>query len=183
MATFTPATPLTAEAFWQHHNDKRRELVRGEIVNIMPPGGVHGTVALRLGARLEVWATKTSAGNCAVESGYLLARNPDTLRSPDISFVKANRIPPTGVPRAFWPFAPDLAVEIVSPADTAAEVHEKILEYLAAGTASVWIVYPDTRRVVVHSPNGTSRTYNEQDELTYPDLLPGFSLRLSELFV
>lgn len=183
MATITPSTTLTAEAFWQHHNDKRRELVRGEIVETMPPGGTHGTIALRLGSRLEVWAARANAGNCAVESGYLLKRNPDTLRSPDISFVKASKIPSAGVPRAFWPFAPDLAVEVVSPADTATEVLEKVSEYLAAGAASVWIVYPDTHQVVVHSPDGTARTYNEQEELTCPDLLPGFTCRLSDLFV
>ena len=182
MATFTPATPLTAEAFWQHHNDKRRELVRGEIVEQMPPGGQHGPIQGDIYAALRTWA-KRHGGYVTLESGFLISRDPDTLRGPDVSYVRPERIPPAGVPEGFWEQAPDLAVEVVSPGDTAEEIRGKVSEYLAAGSAEVWVAFPRTRQIVVHTPDGLAKTLNATDELSSPDLLPGFSLRLSELFV
>ena len=175
--------PLTAEEFWLLPGDaRRRELVRGEVIETMPPGGLHGAVALRLGTRLETWTRSGPGGYVGVESGFFLSRSPDTVRGPDVSYVRAERIPDTGVPEAFWNLAPDLAVEVVSPGEGAEEVREKVRDYLAAGTGLVWVVYPRTREVVVHTPDGLSRAYGEGDALEGFDVLPGFACAVADLF-
>jgi Uma2 family endonuclease len=105
-----------------------------------------------------------------------------SMRGPDVSYVRPERIPETGVPEGFWALAPDLAVEIVSPSETADEVREKARDYLAAGTSQVWTIYPRTREVVVHTSDGLSRTYDEDATLSFPDFLPGFVCAVAELF-
>src|SRR5215217_1434548 len=174
---------LTAEDFWLlPESTTQRSLVRGEVVETMPPGGLHGAIALRLGARLEAWARSGSRGSVGVESGFILRRNPDTVRGSDIFYVRADRIPSTGVPEAFWEITPDLAVELVSPGESAEEVREKVRDYLTAGTPLVWLVYPRTREVVVHTPDGLARAYGGSDVLERFDALPGFSCAVAELF-
>ena len=106
-------------------------------------------------------------------------RNPDTVRAADISFVKQSRTPESG----FMDFAPDLAVEVVSPFETAEEIQDKTIDYLTAGTSQVWVIYPRRRQVVVHTPDGLARTLKEDDSLEAPDLLPGFTCKVSELFI
>jgi len=181
VATITPTTSLTAESFWQHHNDKRRELVRGEIIEQMPPGGQHGPIQGDIYAALRTWA-KERGGYVTLESGFLLSRNPDTLRGPDVSFVRQERIPDAGVPEGFWEQAPDLAVEVVSPNDSAEDIAAKVAEYLSAGTSEVWIALPRTRQIVAHTPDGIGRVFNVGDELTSAELLPGFGLKVATIF-
>jgi Uma2 family endonuclease len=174
---------LTAEDFWRlPENGMRRSLVRGEVVETMPPGGRHGVIASELAASLREWARGGPGGAVGVESGFVLRRNPDTVRGPDVFYVRADRVPDTGVPEAFWEAAPDLAVEIVSPGESAEEVHEKVRDYLAAGTSLVWVVYPRTREIVVHTPDGLARTYGGGDVLERFDALAGFTCVVAELF-
>jgi Uma2 family endonuclease len=138
-------------------------------------------VALRVGARLQTWAESGPGGCVGVESGFILHRNPDTVRGPDVFYVRAERLPPTGIPEAFWELAPDLAVEIVSPGDSAEEVREKVRDYLAAGTRLVWVIYPRTEEVVVHTPDGLARTYGQDAVLEHFEVLPGFACPVAEL--
>jgi len=174
---------ITAEEYrGSPMNTKHSELVRGEVVETMPPGGEHGEIAGALVELLRRWAREGAGGYAAVESGYILGHNPDTVRGPDVSYVRADRIPSGGRPKAFWPIAPDLAVEIVSPSETAAEVRAKVRDFLTAGTPLVWTIYPDQREVIAHTPDGMARTYSEEDTLEHPDVLPGFSCKVAELF-
>ena len=173
---------LTVEEFGQLPDDgARRELVRGEVIESMPPGGVHGAIAVALATMLRSWAN-AAGGYVGVEAGFVLSRNPDTVRGPDVSYVRGDHIPADGVPEAFWPIAPDLAVEIVSPGETADEVRAKVRDYLAAGTPLVWTIYPRTREVVVHTGDGLARAYSDSDVIEYPDVLPGFTCAVAELF-
>ena len=160
----------------------QRALVRGEVIETMPPGGIHGSIAVKLAARLERWSEEQARGCVAVESGFVLEHNPDTLRAPDVSFVRSERIPETGIPEGFWRLAPDLAVEVVSPSETAEEVREKIRDYLKAGTPLVWVVYPRTREVIEHTPDGLARAESGSDTLEHSDILPGFSCQVETLF-
>lgn len=174
---------MTAEEFWcLPKNGKHRELVGGGVVETMPPGGLHGIVALTLGALLRAWKGNGPGGFVGVESGFILRRDPDVVRGPDVFCVRADRIPAHGVPEAFWEIAPDLAVEVVSPGETAEEVREKVRDYLGAGTPLVWEVYPRTREVVVHTRDGLARTYGGGDSLEGFEALPGFSCTVAELF-
>ena len=182
MTSVLPQT-LTALEFWElPRNGTHRELVRGEVIETMPPGGRHGEIAASLATLLRLWTQQTAGGYVGVEAGYILAHNPDTVRGPDVSYVRAERIPEGGVPEAFWELAPDLAVEVVSPNETAEDVREKVLDFLRAGTPLVWTIYPRTNEVIVHTPDGLARTYGPGDTIEFPDLLPQFTCQVAELF-
>lgn len=118
-----------------------------------------------------------SAGRRAIFS-----RDPDTVRAPDVSYVRAERVPPGGAPEGFWDCAPDLAVEVVSPHETAEDVWEKVRDFLRAGVSLVWVIYRRTREVVAYTPDGVARVFTEVDALSFPDVLPGFSCAVSEMF-
>jgi Uma2 family endonuclease len=148
---------MTAEELWHSPlNGKGVELVRGEVETKMPPSVDHGAVATNIAVLLKLWCRQHDGGWVGVESGFILDRDPDTLRGPDVAFVRASRIPPGGRPYPFWEQPADLIVEVVSPSDTAAEIETKVTEYLEAGTPEVWIVYPQQREVLVHRPDDTA---------------------------
>ena len=179
----------TADDLWalSHHPDYAGmclELVDGALRIMTPAGGEHGGLALRIGARLQVFVEEARLGyTTAAETGYILSARPDgrdTVRAPDVGFVAAQRLP-DGLPQGYVPFAPDLAVEIVSPSDTADEVHQKVQNFLRAGTRLLWVVYPRTRTVDVHTPQG-ARTLTLTDTLDGGDVLAGFTLPLRDLF-
>jgi Uma2 family endonuclease len=172
---------MTAEEFEKlPDTHMRRELVRGKVTKTMPTGGIHAVVALTIGRLLQVWA-KTFGGYVGVETGFVLARNPDTTRAPDVFYVRAEQIPASGIPEGYWNLAPDLAVEVVSPNETAQDVRDKVHDFLAAGTPLVWVAYPRTREVVAHSADGLARTFAANDVLE-SEVLPGFRCVVSELF-
>jgi Uma2 family endonuclease len=136
-----------------------------------------------LGSRLNAFIEAHKLGEFfAAETGFILARNPDTVRAPDAAFVGAARIPPSGLPEGYFPGAPDLAAEVVSPNDTASEVQAKVADYLSAGSRLVWVIYPDLRQVAVFDAARANRILAASDQLDGGDVLPGFSLVLAELF-
>jgi Uma2 family endonuclease len=174
---------MTAEEYWQSpRNGKQSELIQGEVVERMPPGARHGEVAVAIAALLKNWSKQGTGGYVGTESGFILVHSPDTVRSPHVSYVRPERIPGDGVPEAFWAVAPDLAVEVISPSETADDIQGKVREYLSAGTPLVWVVYPRRSEAVIYAADGLGRTYTENDVLEFPDVLPGFSCRVAELF-
>ena len=116
----------------------------------------------------------------AAETGFVLARDPDTVRAPDIAFLGATR--PSGPQRGYYPGAPDLAVEVLSPDDRPSYVVEKVAEWLEAGTIAVWVIDPRTRTVTVHSAGELAGVLEESDVLTGGILLPGFALAVRDIF-
>ncbi len=112
----------------------------------------------------------------------MVRRNPDGVRAADVSFVRQARIPETGIPEGYWNLEPDLAVEVVSPTETAQEVWENLSDYLSAGTPLVWVVYPRSWHVMVYTPDGLARTLQGQDVLEHPEVMPGFSVTVNGLF-
>ena len=171
---------MTAEEFYAECKLDRAELVNGEVIEKMPPGFRHGRIATKLAARLESYTQSHGLGAVLVESGFRLSRNPDMVRSPDVSFVASERLPEEEV-EGFFEGAPTLAVEVVSPGDLADEVDAKVQEYLAAGTLAVWVVYPKTGSVVVFTPDET-RVCLRQQVLRGEPVLPGFEVAVSEIF-
>lgn len=181
MATTTKL--LTAEEFWLlPSTELRRELVRGEVAEAMPTGGKHSAIVITFGALLHRWADVNDAGVVGTGAGFILDRDPDLVRALDLYFVRAERLPDGEPPDAFYELAPDFAVEVVSPSETAEGVEEKVRDYLAAGTALVALVYPRTRRLIAHAADGSARTYREDETFSAPQVLPGFSCRVAELF-
>lgn len=175
---------MTAEEFWKlPERETKLELVRGRVIETMPPGGLHGRIASKLLTRLENWASLNGTGETGMESGFSLALEPDTTRSPDAFFVRADRVQEAGgTPEAYWKIPPDLAVEVISPSESAEDIQAKVRDYLLAGTPLVWVVYPRTREIVEHTPDGLARTRTEKDTLENADVLPGFSCVVCELF-
>lgn len=157
------------------------ELVKGRLVRMNPPNHEHGRVTVHLGAALFQFVRANDLGGVVVESGYTLARDPDTVRGPDVSFVRKGRpnYPPH---RGFFVGAPDLAVEVRSPDDSIRELLAKADEYLAAGAELVWIVDPDDATVRVLRPGSEPVTLGVRDILDGGATVPGFSLPLAELF-
>jgi Uma2 family endonuclease len=95
--------------------------------------------------------------------------------------VRAGRFDPEGIPARFIPFAPDVAIEILSPVDRPGEIAEKVTDYLARGTRVVWVVDPERRSVTIHRPDRVSETIGRPDVLEGADVVPGFACRLDEL--
>src|SRR3990172_762808 len=125
---------------------KRYELVAGELRVMSPSGWRHGEVVDNLDSLLASFIRTHGLGRgFGAETGFLLKRNPDTVRAPDFAFISKEHLPKTKPKEAFWPGAPDLAVEVLSPGDTLGEVAEKIEEWLAGRCAAVWAPDPKLR--------------------------------------
>jgi len=161
----------------------RYELIAGEIRKMSPAGWRHGLVAGRLHVRLGRHVEKHRWGEVFEgETGFLLASDPDTVRAPDVAFVRRDRLPPEDLAEAFWPGAPDLAVGVVSPGDTVHEVDDKVRAWLDAGASMVWVVDPKRRGVTVYRSPIAVKTLSENDELSGEDVVPGFACKVGELF-
>ena len=150
----------------------------------MPPaGGEHGDVTMNLSAPMWTHAKTQQLGKVlAAETGFILVRDPDTVRGADIAFVHKDRIPAGGIPRKFVPFAPDVAVEVVSPSDRMEAVEEKVGEWLAAGTKLVWVVLPRQRQIKVYRSPTDVTILTDKDELDGGAVMPGFRLPVAQVF-
>lgn len=178
---------LTAEDFLTMPDaDRLRELVDGRVVEVSPTGRRHGRLTLLLGWRIAAFVEEHELGEVyAAETGFVLARNPDTVRAPDISFVKRERLPASNDPNdedRFLELAPDLAVEVISPSNSARDISDKVINYLDAGTLMVWVIEPRRRILTAYAADRTARIFREGDILDGGDILPGFQLPLAEVF-
>jgi len=173
---------VTAEELYYSPDRERYELVRGALQVHEPPGGAHGRIAVRIAHLLHRYVEQHGLGTVLVESGYVLRRQPDTVRGPDVSFVSAARLAPDQIPDQFIAVAPDLAVEVLSPGDREAEIEERVSDYFAAGTRSVWLVDPRRWQVVVRDPGGELQTLTVSDVLDGKDVVPGFRCGVGEVF-
>ena len=188
-------TLLTAEEFFHMYGgrDGKVELVCGEVVTpaavseqhgveMAPVGEEHGEIAASISSALYIYSRQRGLGRVGVEIGYRLRLDPDTVRAPDVSFTVSARKEGEARRSGFVPGSPDIAVEVVSPTDTAGELEQKVGEYLAAGSLRVWAVYPSSRRVMVHRSDGSAASYSGNAVIEDEELLPGFSLALGEIF-
>jgi Uma2 family endonuclease len=175
-----PATIMTADELL-HLNlpDKRTELVQGVLVVREPAGYQHGEVAMRIAMRIGRFLDDHALGALvAADTGFHLASQPDTVRAPDVGFV-SNERRPSPPPRGYAQFAPDLAVEVLSPDDRPGEVLSKVADWLSAGTRLVWVVDPIRRLVRIYRADGTALQLGAGDALDGEDVLPGFSCPLA----
>jgi Uma2 family endonuclease len=180
----TTSTRVTAEELLNMPDDGfRYELVKGELVKMAPAGSEHGKIAMRLGWRLAQYVETHGLGNVyAAETGFQIASNPDTVRAPDAAFVRQSRSEEIGNIRSYYPGAPDLAVEVISPSDTYTQVEDKVLDWLNAGTAAVVVVNPRQQTVTVYRSLTEIVILTRDDELDLDDVVPGWSLPVKELF-
>lgn len=174
--------------FATQNRDQRFEIVNGDIVNMAPIGIRHNIVAGNIYRALFAFVTPLRLGYVFTDNLiYVLEHNPKTgirlTRVPDGSFVRKERLPEKYDLSLPFPGAPDLAIEVLSPDDTAAEVLKRIRDYFAHGTEQVWVVYPEQREVhQCKRGESGSRIYAGTDEIEAETVLPGFRLSLSEIF-
>ena len=179
MATTTNL--LRWEAFERLPDDgMHREILEGELIVLPPPKSGHSKVARQVSRALQVLEDR-SLGNVYMEAGYQLSQDPATWIQPDVSFLREERVKGSS-PDDYFKGAPDLAVEVVSPSESAQDVERKIALLLAHGSQAVWVFYPRTRTVRVCLRDGSSRVLGAQEKLTLPELLPGWELPVGPLF-
>ena len=176
--------PVTAEELLRLPDDGfRYELVAGELRRMPPAGHNHGRVGMELAVPLGQYVKSRNLGSVYLaETGFLLQREPDTVRAPDVAFVRRERVEQIGAATGYWPGAPDLAVEITSPGDTISEVEEKVEEWLRHGTRLVWVVSPKLRTVTVYRALTDIEILTEKDTLDGGEIVPGVRIEIAELF-
>lgn len=158
------------------------ELVKGSIIKMSPTGRMHGRIVSKIDRYLGMFVEQHRLGETyGAETGFILRRDPDTLRAPDVAFVGTERLAQQHA-EGFLEGAPDLAVEVISPSETRRAVEEKVLDYLHAGTQLIWLVQPETQTVTIYRSLDNIRILTAADTLDGGDLLPGFTLPVAELF-
>ena len=179
----TSTKPMTADQLLNMSDDGRRyELIRGELIELAPPGYDHGFIAGRAYKALDDFVHPRRLGTAVTEPGFIISSDPDTVRAPDAAFVAAHRLPEGSRPAGYLRMGPDIAVEVVSPSDREREVRDKALGWLAAGSRLVWVLYPATRSVTVYRSETDVSTVDSDQILDGAPVLDGFSVRVSELF-
>lgn len=175
---------VTAEELLDMPDDGfRYELVRGELRKMAPAGFEHGISSENVVATLLPHVRVNGLGRVPLaETGFLLATNPDHVRTPDVAFVRRERVEATGVVRGYWPGPPDLAVEVISPNERYTEVAEKVEGWLNAGTLMVVVVDSRRRVATVHLPGREPLTLTEQDTLDGGDVVPGWRMPVADIF-
>jgi Uma2 family endonuclease len=185
----------TADDLWElshqpEYANLRLELSDGRLIIMSPAGTQHGGLTSWLDRNVGNFVDEHELGiTTAAETGFILYKNPDpkgkdTVRAPDVGFIRAERAPGNwkGLPKKYFPFAPDLGIEVVSPNDKEDEVSEKVADYLKYGVRLIWVFYIEPEEIKVHAPNRETRTLKVGDTLEGEDVLPGFRLPVIQVF-
>lgn len=161
----------------------RNELVRGKVRGLASPSPVCARVSGNVSRLLAAYGRKKLAGRAFDENTpYELPNVPNTVRAPDVSFVRADRLPLGGHGGGWLSLYPDLAVDVLSPDTSAIEFEERLADYRAAGTPLVWVINPEQRRVCVIAAHEPARWLGVGDALDGANVLPGFSCKVSAVF-
>lgn len=174
---------ITAEQLLAESSAKRCELIEGKLIEMSPAGWEHGIISMSIGAKLFAFVRSKEIGQCfAAETGFLIARDPDTVRAPDAAFVRTERLAAVDQSAAFLPLAPDIVAEVIAPSDSHGDVQAKVFQWLDCGTTAVWVLEPNSKQVTVYESRDSIRVLEVSDQLTCENLLPGFEVNVSDLF-
>ena len=175
---------ITAEELLEMPDDGfRRELVEGELRKMAPAGNRHGHLALEIGSELRNHVKANNLGRVyAAETGFEISSNPDTVLAPDVAFVRQERLDETGEVSGYWPGAPDLVVEVVSPDDRHSKMVEKSLAWLEAGCRMVLVADPERQYVTVYRSREDIHILTGRDTVDCADVVPGWRLHLADIF-
>ena len=182
MTTESATGLMTADELLRLGKDAHGELVRGVFCETPFNGAAHGRVAATLTYRLYAFTEPRRLGLLTVGMGVWLERDPDTVRSTDVAFTSAERLPPDHPIEGYPEVVPDLVVEGRFHWQGRIEFHDKARMWVSHGAPLVWAVYPDTRTIDVHRPDAPTATLGEGDTLDGGDVLPGFTCAVSAVF-
>jgi Uma2 family endonuclease len=174
---------MTADELWRLPKvDKLYELVQGELIIMSPAGFDHGEISQNILFLLQVHVRKNGLGSIVgPDTGFVLSRDPDTVRSPDGAFIRKERTL-TPRPVKYWDGVPDLAVEVLSPSDSATEMDAKVQEYLDAGATEVIVITPKMKMVKIFRHGHTATVLRSGDILRDLESVPGFQCQVDEIF-
>jgi len=173
---------VTADELLAMGDIGRCELIEGKIIHMAPAGAQHGDIAMEIAFRIKAFTSANKLGKVyAAETGFIIKRNPDTVRAPDVAFVQSNRLPNIVDP-GFFNGPPDLAVEVSSPNDRWSDVLAKVDQWLAAGAISVWVVDPPSQSIEIYRRQSLTVRYHAGQQLADEPTLPGFALDVAEVF-
>ena len=180
----TTQTLVTADELLRMPDDgKRYELIKGELIEMAPAGGIHGRVGIKVAGFLFQHVHNNDLGELfGAETGVFLQHDPDTVRAADVAFISKERIPPDGIPTGFLDTIPDLVVEVISPSDRAGQVQAKIEQWIEHGVKLVWLVHPERRSITVYRSLNEVHILHKDDTLTGDPVLPGFSCPVADIF-
>jgi Uma2 family endonuclease len=183
MSTVAPKKLLTAEEFLLLPNPadgSQQELVRGKIITMPPPEGLHGVTCMKAGRHIGNFVDDNDRGTVACnDTGFITERDPDSVRGPDISFWSKERL--IEIPVGYIDIAPDMLIEVLSPSNTRKQIMAKLREYFAQGVRLVWVIAPEDRTLTIYRTPEGGRLLHETATVTGEDVLPGFTSRVSDL--
>lgn len=160
-----------------------QELVAGRVVDMPSPLTPHGQVIFNIAFLLKSYLKQHDIGRAwGAESGLITARDPDSVRGMDAAFCSYQRWPKGEPQKGYAEIAPELVFEVMSPDDRWPRVLKKITEYIDAGVLVVCTVDPELKTLQIHTDGSSARTLRAEDTFELPEILPGFSCRVSELF-
>ncbi|MBI4594775.1 MAG: Uma2 family endonuclease [Candidatus Tectomicrobia bacterium] len=176
-------TLMTAEELANlPEDDYRYELVEGELIRMSPTKPQHGKIAAKIIRILGNYVEAKGLGEVyGTDTGFIIRRHPDTVRAPDIAFVSRERIPEESG-ESFFSFSPDLAVEVLSPDESAMEVQDKIEGYFQGGSRVVWVVNPKTKTVTVYLSPSDIHVLTINNLITCGQVIPGLSFPVADIF-
>lgn len=176
--------PITAEQLWSLPlSNQRCELIEGELRMMSPAGGRHGRIGVNVTVLLSAHVRADDLGVVyGADTGFIIGRDPDTVRSPDVAFVSHDRARQIVDEATFLPFAPNLAVEVVSPGDSLAEADLKANLWLTTGAELVLLLFPETRKVHALRREQDVVVLTESEVLDASDVVPGWRADVGEFF-
>lgn len=181
--TTTEQRLLTADDLFNLPDDGLdHELVRGVLISMPKPGSRHGRLASRATRLIGNTAEPAGLGAVYTDSGFLLARDPDLVRAPDVAFVRGRVVSPEDDEQRYLELVPDLVVAVISPSERAQEVEDRLLDYINAGVKLIWFIYPRTRTISEWRAGVGPARLGKADTLDGSDILPGFQLPVAAIF-
>jgi Uma2 family endonuclease len=184
MGAATAEKLMTAEEFLRLADDGvPKELVRGRVITLNVPTPRHGQICVEVAYLLRRFLEDHRLGHVVSnDSGVVVERGPDTVRGADVAFYSYQRVPPGPLPRGYLAAVPELIFEVRSPTDRWGRILTKVGEYLEAGVSLVCVLDEQTQSARLFTPDGPAQVVGAEEALTFPDLLPGFEMRVERFF-
>lgn len=174
-----PTKITTAEQLLRAQDLGPCELIRGELRMLTFHSAEHGRTAARVGALIANHVESHRLGDLCIGSGFVLSRNPDTARAPDVAFIGADH---KSAGSGYWEGGPDLAVEVLSHDDEPGYVRDKAADWIESGARTVWVVDARDHTVMVHEPQRKALRLGALDTLRGGTVLPGFEMGVAAIF-